>query len=965
MASVFTQIIQREYWKHASLNLTMPEKLIMLSLALTASLMTTAWASNAPREEISLDAGWKFHRGDIPGALFSHPIPDWRWKVDDRGEASAAEMTAPDLSTGDGWQDAKPGDDTFHGRAGYSWYRAVVPGRQLQRVVLHFESIFGNTAATVYLNGQLLGRHNWSAKPFEVAAEGAWKAEGDNVLAVLVLRGSAKDESGGIGAVVIDGIENFGPPAASHPANPSYDDGDWRTVDVPHDYVIEDAFNEKTGDKNHGFLPTEPAWYRKKILIPATAANRRVWLEFDGVFSNSSYWLNGQLIGHQRSGYSSFRFDITDVVKPGQNNVLTVRTDPVFEGWWYEGGGIYRHTRLVILDAVHVAPWGVYADARVADPADGVRADATVVVKTSLANDATKPVEAVVLSEVLDYKGRVVGKALGRQHLAANSIADAPEQHIALTKATLWSLETPSIYRLRTTVSVAGRVVDLSTINFGVRQLRFDADHGFFLNGKPVKLKGVCVHQDHAGVGIAIPDRLQIWRLERLKEMGCNAYRTSHNAATPELLDACDRMGILVMDETRHLGDTYCGKTPFGTTATKLVDLTSQVQRDRNHPSVIMWSLCNEESLEGTSDGGEIAKAMKARIDRFDGSRPVTAGMNYAWGKEGGITYSIDLQGFNYYPDKYKWFHELRPLQPIVATETASQVGTRGIYSEDKVKGYVPAYGMIAENAWRPQAEMGFVMGGFAWTGFDYKGEPSPCEWPCVNSHYGIMDICGFPKDIYYYYQSWWMNKPVLHVFPHWNWQGKEGQEISVWVYSNCEEVELFLNGTSLGKQSMPRNQHLEWKVKYAPGELIAKGIFQGKAVTTSVETTGEPSGIVLEPDRTHLNADGTDLSVVTVKIVDAKGRVVPTAENLVHFYVSGSGVVLGVGNGDPSCHEPDKASQRSAFNGLAQVLVQTTRKPGIITLKAESDGLKGAIITLNATEILSQPPISALQASP
>jgi beta-galactosidase len=916
---------------------------------LLALTLAATHATAAPRQEISLDVGWRFHRGDIPGALFSQPISSWRWKADDRGESSASEMAAPDLATGDGWQDAKPGDNTFKGREGSSWYRAVIKGKALDRVVFHFDSIFGNTSAWIYLNGKKIGQHHWSSKPFEVAAETAWKTSGDNVLAVVI--GNTKDSGGGIGPVVIDGIENPQMLDRTHPANPAYDDRKWRLVDVPHDYVIEGTFNEKTGDKNHGFLPTEPAWYRKALAIPASAANRRLWLEFDGVSSNSSFWLNGRLLGHHRSGYTSFRFDVSDLAIPGKTNVLTVRTDPVFEGWWYEGGGIYRHTRLVILAPVHVAPWGVYADARVADPGDGVRADATVVVKTALANDSATPVEAAVLSEVLDPAGKVVGQAQASQRLEAKTRADAPEQRIELVKAALWSLEKPSLYQLRSTVSVAGKVVDQSTVTFGVRQLRYDADHGFFLNGKAVKLKGVCCHQDHAGVGVAIPDRLQTWRLERLKEMGCNAYRTSHNPPTPELLDACDRLGILVMDENRHLGDTYCGKTPFGTTAAKLDDLSDHVQRDRNHPSVIMWSLCNEESLEGSPDGGAMAKAMKTCIDRIDGSRPITAGMNFAWAAEGGITYSIDLQGFNYFPDKYQWFHALRPQQPIVATETASQVGTRGIYAEDKAQGYVSSYSTIAEKAWQPQAEMEFVMGGFVWTGFDYKGEPSPSEWPCVNSHYGIMDICGFPKDIYYYYQSWWTNQPVLHIMPHWNWPGKEGQEIAVWVYSNCDEVELFLNGTSLGKQAMPKNQHLEWKVKYAPGELTAKGIYQGKPVASTVETTGEAASIVLEPDRTTLKADGADLAVVKVKIVDAKGRVVPTANNLVRFKVSGAGAVLGVGNGDPSCHEPDKALQRSAFNGLAQLLVQTTRRPGKITVQAVADGLNPATVTLTTPE--------------
>jgi beta-galactosidase len=602
----------------------------------------------------------------------------------------------------------------------------------------------------------------------------------------------------------------------------------------------------------------------------------------------------------------------------------------------------------------------------VPDPGDGIHARATVVVKTALVDDSALPAEATVLAEVLDAGGHVAGQSQSVQRLAATSRADAPVQRIELGKANLWSLENPYLYRLRTTVSVAGLVVDQSVVNFGVRHLRFDADHGFFLNGKPVKIKGVCCHQDHAGVGIAIPDRLQVWRMERLKEMGCNAYRTSHNAPAPELLDACDRLGILVMDETRHLGDTYSVKTPSGTKATELVDLTSQVLRDRNHPSVMMWSMCNEEGLQKTPEGGAIASAMKTRIDSLDGSRPVTAAMNGGQGAPGGITFSEDLQGFNYNPNGYLPFHEKFPKMPVFGSETASEVGTRGVYATEKfdnnryigdpAKGYVSAWGVngpswaqTSERAWRPQAEQEFVMGGFAWTGFDYKGEPTPFGWPCINSHFGIMDICGFPKDSYYYYQSWWTAKPVLHVFPHWNWPGKEGQEINVWVHSNCDEVELFLNGSSLGKQTMPRNQHLEWKVKYSPGVLSAKGTYQGKFVSAKVETTGAPAGIVLVPDRTKLTADGADLSVVTVKIVDAGGRVVPTAGNLVHFAVSGSGAVLGVGNGDPSCHEPDKASQRSAFNGLAQVLVQTTRKPGGIKLTAEADGLRPVTVALSA----------------
>ncbi|MGA3171682.1 MAG: beta-galactosidase GalA [Chthoniobacteraceae bacterium] len=932
---------------------------LALGFLFMALRLSAAGLEANSRDEVPLDFGWKFHLGDIPGAILGEQITGWRWKADDRGESDAAEMAAPGLTTGNDWQDARPGDDTFQGRIGFAWYHTTIPGAP-GKAVVHFQYVDDN--AVVYLNGKLLGRHQGWNDSFDLAAGSAWHSNGENDLAVLV---ENTDGPGGIGPARVEGVTTALKLATTNPINPAYDDSGWRQIDVPHDYVVEGTFDRRS-QADHGFLPVEPAWYRKTIQIPAAAQGRRLWLEFDGVFSNSTYWLNGRPIGRERSGYSSFRFDITGAARPGENNVLVVRTDPVFEGWWYEGGGIYRHVRLVTVNPVHVAPWGVYADARVADPANGVNADATVVVKTTLANDSSSPVVASVLSEVLDADGHVEGRARGEQRLEPNATADALERNIPLTQATLWSLENPYLYRLRTTVSVAGTPVDQSTVNFGVRQLRFDPDHGFFLNGKPVKFQGVCCHQDHAGVGIAIPDRLQVWRLEQLKKMGCNAYRTSHNAPSPVLLDACDRLGILVMDENRHLGDTYLPKTPSGTTATELVDLSAQIQRDRNHPCVIMWSMCNEEDLQGTPEGGALAEAMRQRIDLLDGSRPVTSAMIGGYGNAGGITFSEDIQGINYNPGDYQSFHQRFPKMPLFASETASEVGTRGIYATetwedgrytgDKAKGYVsawgtnaPSWGDTAQNAWRPQAEHEFVMGGFAWTGFDYKGEPTPFDWPCINSHFGIMDICGFPKDSFYYYQSWWTDKPVLHVFPHWNWAGKEGQEINVWVYSNCDNVELFLNGQSLGKKTMERNQHLEWKVNYVPGVLSAKGYYRGKLVTAEVQTTGDPFRIVLEPDRSKLSADGTDLSVVTVKIVDSSGRVVPTAGNLVRFSVTGSGRILGVGNGDPSCHEPDKASRRSAFNGLCQVLLQTTRTPGEISLQAESQGLKTAAVVLDA----------------
>jgi beta-galactosidase len=750
------------------------------------------------------------------------------------------------------------------------------------------------------------------------------------------------------------------------PVNPVFDDHAWRHVDVPHDYVIEGAFDPKVDKgtdsewyKNHAYHPLKSAWYRKAITIPSTAKGRKIWIEFDGVFSNSLYWLNGRKLGSQYSGYSSFRFDITDKVKYGGDNMLTVYVDPRYDGWWYEGGGIYRHVRLVILDPVHIAPWGVFVAPVVNDPKGDTRADANVAVTTDVANQSDADVETTVLSEVVDKSGKVVAADKAVQSIRTGAKASIV-QHLPLDNANLWSLENPYLYRLRSTVSVSGKVVDQVTTSFGVRHIRFDADHGFFLNGKHVKIKGVNCHQDHAGVGVAMPDRLMEWRLERLKEMGCNAVRCSHNPVAPQLLDYCDRLGILVIAENRHLGDTYADQSPENTTAVEHRDLSTLVMRDRNHPSIILWSLCNEQWIQGSAAAGTMAKAMKQRIYKLDGTRPVTAAINSSFNSREGIASVLDVAGLNYNPQVYPKFHTEFPAKPMVATEIASELCTRGVYEMDhwdnywgnKELGHFAAYSVNAgcntvEDAWRPVAENEYMAGGFVWSGFDYKGEPRPLGWPCINSHYGFMDICGFPKDSYYYYKAWWTDEPVLHVFPHWNWPGKEGQEIPVWVHTNCQEVELFLNGVSLGKKTVKPLQHLEWKVKYAPGKLVAKGVRDGKPIETTVETTGAPAAVRLTADRTALSADNNDVAVITVEVVDAKGRLVPVANNEVTFTLTGPGELIGVGNGDCSCHEPDKANRRSAFNGLAQAIVQTTTKSGNIALKAEAAGLKTGTVTL------------------
>ena len=450
-----------------------------------------------------------------------------------------------------------------------------------------------------------------------------------------------------------------------------------------------------------------------------------------------------------------------------------------------------------------------------------------------------------------------------------------------------------------------------------------------------------------------MPDSLLEWRIAKLKAMGSNAYRMSHNPVAPELLDACDRLGMLVMDETRHLGDTYAAKSSPNTPYDDLSDFKDMIRRDRNHPAIILWSLCNEEGIQGSKEGANIFAAMMKATNELDGTRPISCAMNGGWGS--GISLVEDVQGCNYNPGGYDGFHKAHPDIPMFGSETASEVGTRGEYVNDANKGYVSAYSVNAppwaqtsEVAWRAIAERPFVAGGFVWTGFDYKGEPTPYGWPCINSHFGIMDECGFAKDAYYYYQAWWGSKSVVHVFPHWNWTGKEGQPIDVWVHGNTEKVELFLNGASLGVKSMPRYGHLQWTVNYAPGKLEAKG-FNGAilVVSDAVETTDKPAQIRLTPDRTTMNADGEDVVMVTVEILDSTGRVVPTADTNVEFAARGAAAVAGVGNGDPSDHDPDRANHRKAFHGKCLVIMQPGDKTGNVDLTATAPGLKPAKLSL------------------
>ena len=733
-------------------------------------------------------------------------------------------------------------------------------------------------------------------------------------------------------------------------AEPTFDDATWDAVTLPHDWAVDLPFErfgpagseaDRTG-AFQGFKPvgrmwpaTSVGWYRRVVPLAKTDAGRRLLLQFDGVARDCIVILNGFVVGANESGYAPFEIDVTDFAKPGEDNILVIRCDvSLGEAWSYEGAGLYRDVRLVKTAPVHVPRWGTTVRCTV----EG--GSATVRIATEIANDGAA-CDARVRSTVIGPNGKNVVLVADPLALPAWGTTTAT-QETRLASPGLWSLETPHLYTLVSEILVDGIVVDRDSCTFGIRTIRFDATHGFFLNGKPVKIKGTCNHQDHAGVGFAVPDSLHVWRLEQLKAMGSNAYRSTHHSPSPAILDACDAMGILMIDETRQMSSNAEG----------LGQLERMVRQGRNHPCIILWSIGNEEIHRGTETGARIAETMKRKVYELDGTRPVTEAFNGKFGE--GASRVLDVMGCNYYLDAIDPYHAAHPDMPMIGTETGSTVMPRGEYTRDDKQGFVPAYdrdfpkwATTAETWWRFYDSRPFLSGGFVWTGFDYRGEPTPFErWPENVSNFGQMDLCGFPKDNYHYYRAWWSGEPVLHLFPHWNWAGREGQPVSVWVHSNCDAVELVLNGRSLGRQSVVKNTHLEWQVAYAPGRIEAHGYRDGKRVMHAMrETTGAAARIGLTSDRRHL-APG-EVAVVRVAILDAKRREISTVSDRVTFALSGDAKLLGVGNGDPRSLEPDHATSRSAFNGLCMALVQAGEQGGPIRLEAHGEGLAPAMLAL------------------
>ncbi len=687
----------------------------------------------------------------------------------------------------------------------------------------------------------------------------------------------------------------------------AFDDRPWRKLNLPHDWAAETGFSEK-GSFSHGFkkigqnFPDKSVgWYRKKIDIKKTDFGKRITIAFDGVFRNSVVWVNGFYLGNEPSGYNGFEYDLTDYLNyDGGENTIAVRVDATMEeGWFYEGAGIYRHVWLNKTNPLHVAANGTFVTSEVKNNWGKVHAEVSV--KNSGKNSMTFTIE----QKVCDQNGRI----LSTQNIQPATLAAFTDkkfsQDFVVDQPKLWSVDAPYRYRLVTRILENNVEVDRYETRFGIRSIRFDANNGFYLNGKRLEIKGTNNHQEHAGVGTAMPDELQYYRIAKLKEMGSNAYRCSHNPPTPELLEACDSLGMLVIDENRLMGinDYHLG------------NLQKLIARDRNHPSVISWSIGNEEwHIENSETGARIAKTMQAFVKSLDTTRAVTAAYSGGWGK--GISGVIDLMGYNYIaqedPDKQ---HAKYPLQKGWGTEEGSTFTTRGIYFTNDSLHYKSAYdakprpkAYSIEEGWQYYAKRPFLAGMFIWTGFDYRGEPTPYNWPSVGSYFGMLDQCGFAKDDAWYLKAWWGDKPVLHLLPDWNLKGREGQPIRVVAYSNCDEVELFLNGKNLGKKSMPVNGHLEWTVNYAPGELKAIGYQSGRSILTEVvKTTGAAASLQLYAHKNSIKADGKDIAVITVSAVDKKGLSVPDATNEISFNLSGPGRIIGVGNGDPTSLEPDQ----------------------------------------------------------
>jgi beta-galactosidase len=772
---------------------------------------------------------------------------------------------------------------------------------------------------------------------------------------------------------------------------PELSDADWRTLDLPHDWSIEGPFDEKEPSSFCGaYLPTGIGWYRKRFRLPNSDKNKKLTIEFDGVYQLSEVWINGHFLGKRPYGYVPFFYDLTPYVKPGNENVIAVKVDNSHQTncRWYSGSGIYRHTWLLSTDKVHVAQWGTFVSSvRVSTE------EALLRISTRIINESESPARCTLVTSFIDGDGNTVESAEASQDVATGKEYEFL-QDIKVNMPHLWSIADPYLYKVHSAVRNASRVVDEYDTPVGIREAVFDADNGFLLNSERVKLNGACLHHDGGSVGAAVPERIWERRLEILKEMGCNAIRTSHNPFATEFLDLCDRMGFLVMNEAFdewRVPKGQIGPNGYAEYFDEWYerDLQNFVRRDRNHPSVVLWSAGNEIGDQGSPRGVETLGQLLKVFNTEDPTRMVTAGCDHIHSEPASEAASpeflalLDVVGYNYvdrWRDRKEKYYSIDrhafPRRRFVGTESEAMGGIRGEYPElfpanAPVAGFfqfLRGRNVDVEQLWKFVSTYDYVAGDFMWTGIDHLGE---ARWPMKSSSSGVIDTCGFKKDGYYFYQSQWTDKPVLHIFPHWNWRGKEGQIIPVTCFTNCDTVELFLNNRSLGVKGyeFPRlgmegrwgnlpdrakvlrttaDLHLSWDVPYEPGVLKAVGTKGGRIYATAeTYTTGPPVSIGLSPDRRSIVVDPSDVAHVTVNILDEESRVVPTADNEVTFEIEGAGLLLGIDNGNPASHEDYKSNRRKAFNGWCLAIVKSNGKAGQIQVGAVAPGLQAARVTV------------------
>ena len=780
-----------------------------------------------------------------------------------------------------------------------------------------------------------------------------------------------------------------------------YADSGWRVLNLPHDWAIEGDFSkDNPSGTGGGALPGGIGWYRKTFTPKNADKEKHFRIEFDGVYMNSEVFINGTLLGKRPYGYISFSYDLTPYLKWGEKNVIAVRVDNAEQpnSRWYSGCGIYRNVWLVKTGDIRVAQWGTQVTTT---DVEAQMASLKVVTTVENAGKDTNA-EVSVRSVMQDAEGNEVARAESSLNAIAGKTVDV-SQNLKIESPRLWSVKQPYMYSLVTEILKDGKCIDHYVTPVGIRTFSFDAAKGFMLNGEPTKINGVCMHHDLGCLGAAVNVRAIERQLQILKEMGCNGIRCSHNPPAPELLDLCDRMGFIVMDEAfdmwRKKKTSHDYARYFDEWHEK--DLRDFILRDRNHPSIFMWSIGNEV-LEQWSDAKAdtlsleeanlilnfghsadmLAKESEMSVNSLqtkkladfvralDSTRPVTAGCNepdpanHLFRSE-----ALDIIGYNYHNANVPMVPKNFPGKPFIITESNSALMTRGYYRMPSDKMFIwperwdkPFYdesfacssyenchvpwGNTHEESLLLVKKNDFISGQYVWTGFDYIGEPTPYGWPARSSYFGIVDLAGFPKDVYYLYQSEWTDKQVLHVFPHWNWT--RGQDVDVWCYYNkADEVELFVNGSSQGVKSKDENHlHVVWRVKYEPGNIKVVARKDGKVIAEKeIRTAGAPSMIRLTPDRSVLKADGTDLSFVTVEILDAEGNLCPLADNLVTFEVEGNLFVAGVDNGNPTSMERFKDNKRKTFYGKCLVVLQNNGKTGTARLKAVSKGLKDATV--------------------